>query len=194
MFPVSHMRWAFRNLGHAPGLHPALPGKGGFDMYMRESDLLKGLSKDFRKQLMEVADEEKHKAGYLLYKEGDSAKNLYVLLEGRVSMTIGDRAHTVYTVDHPGEVFGWSSLVGRKGYSASVECKEATKLLKISVKKIETLFEKDRESEAVFFRQLATGLGDRLIQSYKMISDKAQADTSLSYGTGQVQESTMTIS
>lgn len=163
-------------------------------MYMNQSDLLKGLSKDFRKQLMEVAEEETHKGGYLLYKEGDRAKNLYILLEGRVSMTIGDRAHTVYTVDHGGEVFGWSSLVGRKGYSASVECKEPTKLLKISVEKLEKLFEKDRENEIIFFRQLAAGLGSRLIQSYKMITDKAQADLSVSYGTGQVQESAVTVS
>jgi len=163
-------------------------------MYMKQSDLLKGLSKDFRKQLMEAAEEETHKAGYLLYKEGDRAAHIYILLEGRVSITIGDRAHTVYTVDNPGEIFGWSSLVGRKGYSASVGCKEPTKLLKISVKKLDALFEKDRASEIIFFRQLAAGLGARLIQSYKMISDKAQADTSLSYGTGQVQESTITVS
>jgi hypothetical protein len=56
------------------------------------------------------------------------------------------------------------------------------------------LFEKDRASEAIFFRQLAAGLGSRLIQSYKMISNKAQADLSLSYGTGQVQESVVTVS
>jgi CRP-like cAMP-binding protein len=47
--------------------------------------------------------------GLSLVQEGDRAKHLYILLEGRVSMTIGDRAHTVYTVDHGGEVFGWSS-------------------------------------------------------------------------------------
>jgi CRP-like cAMP-binding protein len=158
-------------------------------MYIEQSDLFKGLSKDFRNQLMGIAEEETHKGGYLLYKEGDRAKNLYILLEGRVSITIGDRAHTVYTVDHRGEIFGWSSLVGRKGYAASVECKEPTKLLKISVEKLQKLFEADRDSEILFFRHLAAGLGSRLIQSYKMLTEKAQADLSVSYGTGQVQES-----
>jgi len=163
-------------------------------MYMKQSDLLKGLSKDFRKQVMEVAEKETHRGGYLLFKEGDRAKQLYILLKGRVSLTIGETSHTVYAVDHPGEVFGWSSLVGRKGYSTSAECKEPTKLLKISVEKLEKLFEKDRANEIIFFRQLAAGLGSRLIQSYKMISNKAQADLSLSYGTGQVQESVVTVS
>ena len=163
-------------------------------MYMKQSDLLKGLSKDFVKQVMEVAEKETHKGGYILFKEGDRAKQIYILLKGRVSLTMGETGHTVYTVDHPGEVFGWSSLVGGKGFSTTAECKEPTKLLKISVHKLEKLFEKDRANEIVFLRQLAAGLGSRLIQSYKMISNKAQADLSLSYGTGQVQESVVTVS
>jgi CRP-like cAMP-binding protein len=163
-------------------------------MYIKQSDLLKGLSKDFVKQVMEVAEKETHKGGYILFKEGDWAKQIYILLKGHVSLTMGETAHTVYTVDQPGEVFGWSSLLGRKGFSTTAECKEPTKLLKISVQKLEKLFEEDRASEIIFLRQLAAGLGSRLIQSYKMISNKAQADLSLSYGTGQVQESVVTVS
>ena len=163
-------------------------------MYMRQSDLLKGLSKEFVKQVMEVAEKETHKGGYILFKEGDRAKQIYILLKGRVSLTMGETGHIVYTVDHPGEVFGWSSLVGRRGFSTTAECKETTKLLKISVQKLEKLFEKDRADEIIFLRQLAALLGARLIQSYKMISNKAQADLSLSYGTGQVQESVISVS
>jgi CRP-like cAMP-binding protein len=163
-------------------------------MYMKQSDLLKGLSRDFVKEVMEVAEKETHEGGYILFKEGDRAKQIYILIKGRVSLTMGETSHTVYTVDHPGEVFGWSSLVGRKGFSTTAECKESTKLLKISVQKLEKLFEKDQTNEIIFLRQLAAGLGSRLIQSYEMISNKAQADLSLSYGTGQVQESVVTVS
>jgi CRP-like cAMP-binding protein len=163
-------------------------------MYIKQSDLLKGLSRDFVKQIMEAAEKETHKAGYILFKEGDRARQIYILLKGRVSLTMGEASHTVYTVDQPGEVFGWSSLVGRKGFSTTAECKEPTKLLSVSVQKLEKLFEKDRASEVIFLRQLAAGLGSRLILSYKMISEKAQADAALSYGTGQVQESAATVS
>jgi CRP/FNR family cyclic AMP-dependent transcriptional regulator len=163
-------------------------------MYMKQSDLIKGLSRDFLKQVMEVAEKETYTEGSLLFKEGDPAKHLYVLLKGRVSLTLGETGHIVYAVDHSGEVFGWSSLVGRKGFSTTAECKEPTKLLKISVQKLEKLFEKDRASEVIFLRQLVAVLGSRLIQSYRMICDKAQADLSLSYGTGQVQESVTTVS
>ena len=161
-------------------------------MYMKQSDLLKGLGKDFLKEVMEVAEKRTHPKGHLIFREGERADHFYILLKGRVRITIGETSHKVYTVDHPGEVFGWSSLVGREGYSGSAECREPTTLLRIGLEKLEVLFEKDKKSEAIFFRQLARGLGARLIQSYRMISEKA--DLSLSHGTGQVQESTVTVS
>ena len=82
----------------------------------------------------------------------------------------------------------------RRGFSTTAECKNPTKLLRISIQKLEKLFEKDRANEVIFLRQLAALLGARLIQSYNAISNKAQADLSLSYGTGQVQESVVTVS
>jgi CRP/FNR family transcriptional regulator, cyclic AMP receptor protein len=163
-------------------------------MYIRQSDLLEGLSKDFVEQVKAVAEEESHKKGYTLFREGDRAKHIYILMEGRVRITIGETGHTVYTVDHPEEVFGWSSLLGRKAYSASAECREATRLLKISADKLEKLLEKDQVNGVVFFRHLAATLGSRLLESYKMISGTAQADLSLSFGTGQVQESETKVS
>lgn len=157
-------------------------------MYIKQSDLFKGLSKDFLDQIMGLAKEESHPSGHTLYREGDRAKDLYILIEGRVRIAIGETGHTVYTVDHPEEVFGWSSLLGRETYTASAECREQTRLLKISAERLEKLIEGDQANGLTFFRQLAKGLGARLLGSYKMISGAAQADTSLSFGTRQVQE------
>ncbi len=163
-------------------------------MYIRQSDLLKGLSKDFLDQLKGVTEEESHKMGYILYREGERAKHLYTLIEGRVRITIGETGHTVYTVDRPEEVFGWTTLLGQKAYSASAECRGATKLLKISTEKLEKLIEKDQANGVVLFKNLAASLGSRLLETYKMISGIAQADLSPSVGTGQVQESEKNLS
>ena len=157
-------------------------------MYIKQSDLLRGLSKDFVAQVMGLAKEESHEKGYTLYREGDRAKDLYILIQGRVRIAIGETGHTVYTVDHPEEVFGWSSLLGRGTYAASAECRERTRLLRINAEKLEKLVEMDQANGFVLFRQLAIGLGSRLLGTYKLISGAAQADTSLSFGTGQVQE------
>ena len=162
-------------------------------MYFQQSDLLQGMSKDFIKEFMDIAVKESHKSGFSLFLEGDRANHFYVLLKGRIRLTMGEDGQTVYRIDNPGEAFGWSSLVGRDVYSASAECREPTKLLKINVKKLHQILEKEPENGHIFFKRLADTLGNRLIQTYRMISSMPHAAVSPSYGTGYVQESEATI-
>lgn len=157
-------------------------------MYMMQRDLLGGMSKDFVKQFMDLALKETHRKGYLLFQEGKHASHFYILLKGVVKISFGDAGHTVYTVDHPGEAFGWSSLLGRRGYSASAECSEPTKLLKIDASKLRDFLEKNPVDGSLFYRHLADTLGNRLLQTYRMLSGAPQVQPSLSFGTGQVME------
>lgn len=168
--------------------------KGGIAMYFQQSDLLRGLDKNFVKEFMEIAEKETHKTGYALFREGDRARYFYVMLKGCVNMTIGETGHTVFSADRPGEVFGWSSLVGRERYSASAECREKTTLLRIDVVKLNQILEKDAPTGLIFFKRLAESLGSRLLQTYRMISATGDKDISRSYGTGQVLESDMSVS
>lgn len=163
-------------------------------MYFQQSDILRGMSKAFVKSFMDLTTKESHKSGYQLFQEGNRANFFYILLRGRVKLTIGEEGHTVYTIDQPGEAFGWSSLVGRPHYSATAECREPTKLLKIQVKKLHQLFDDDPQSGRLFFMRLSATLGNRLLQTYKMISTLPQASISPSYGTGYAQESDVAIS
>ncbi len=162
-------------------------------MYFQQSDLLQGMSKDFIKNFMDIAVKASHNPGFFLFREGDRANSFYILLKGRVKLTIGEDGHTVYRIDQSGEVFGWSSLVGRNVYSASAECREPTKLLKVNVKKIHHILERKPENGLIFFRRLADTLGNRLVQTYKMIPSMPHAAVSPSFGTGYVQESEATI-
>ena len=161
-------------------------------MYFEQGDLLRGMNKDFVKEFINLAIKESHKKGYFLFREGNRANYFYILLKGRVKITIGETGHAVYTVDHPGEVFGWSSLVGRNAYSASAECREPTKILKFGIKKLQRILEKDPSNGLIFFKRLSGTLGNRLLQTYHMIYGASQPGISPSFGTGQVQESLAT--
>lgn len=163
-------------------------------MYFQQSDILRGLDKNFVKEFMDIAEKETHKPGYSLFREGDRAGHFYVLLKGRVKLTIGETGHSVYTVDRAGEIFGWSSLVGRDRYSASAECREATTLLRIDMGKLSKILEKHAPTGLIFFKRLAGSLGKRLLETYRLISDSAERDISRSYGTGQVLESDVKVS
>jgi CRP-like cAMP-binding protein len=161
-------------------------------MYFKQTDLLEGLSQDFMKEFMNNTVKESHNKGHFLFREGKRAAHFYMLLKGCVKLRVGENGHTVYTVDQPGEAFGWSSLLGRDVYSTSAECKETTKLLKIDVEKLKEILEKDPANGLVFFRHLAGTLGNRLLQTYKMISTSFQTKIPTSFGTGQVLESETT--
>lgn len=78
------------------------------------------------KEVMALAVKESHKKGKTLFHEGNEAANFYILTKGHVKLAIGDTGQSVYIVNHPGEIFGWSSIVGRDVYTASAEWVEAT--------------------------------------------------------------------
>jgi len=157
-------------------------------MYFEQSELLGGLDRGFVKEFMDSAEKATYDTGHSLFREGDPAGSSFFLLKGCVKITIGETRHTVYTVNRPGEIFGWSSLVGRDAYSASAECREETTLLRIDAERLNMLFEKNPRSGLIFFKRLAGVMGNRLLQTYRFVSNRAETDTATSFGTGQVQE------
>jgi len=168
--------------------------KEGIDMFFHQSDILQGLEKDFLKKFMEITKRETFKSGHALYKEGDRADHFFILLNGRVKISIGETGHVVYTVDRAGEFFGWSSLVGRNKYAASAECMETAMLLRIDVGELNRLLEKDAPAGLILYRNLSASLGNRLLQTYRLIPGMGLTDFSRSYGTGQLQESDVNAS
>jgi CRP-like cAMP-binding protein len=157
-------------------------------MYLKQKDIFWAMSKDFVKEIMESSVTESHKEGEWLFREGDPANTFYILLKGRVKLSMGDTGHAVYIVSNAGEAFGWSSLINRERFSASAECTAPTKLLKFDKEKLHKILEKDPGNSLILFKRLAELLGNRLLQSYTIISSASQAEISPSYGTGQVME------
>jgi CRP-like cAMP-binding protein len=139
-------------------------------MYIKQSELFLGTSMDFVKKFMDISEMSSHEKGEVLFREKDPAKFFFILLTGCVKLSVGDPAQVVYNARRNGEAFGWSSLIGRDVYSASAECIEATKLLKTHNDKLSRVLEEDFENGFVFFKQLAATLGNRLLETYKVIS------------------------
>ena len=141
-------------------------------MYIKQSDLFTGTSMDFVKKFMDISEMSSHQKGEVLFRENDPARFFFILLNGRVKLSVGSPKQVVYNAGRNGEAFGWSSLIGGDVYSASAECIEATKLLKTSSDKLSRILEADPDNGIIFFRQLASTLGKRLLETYKMITPK----------------------
>lgn len=159
-------------------------------MYLKQKDIFWAMGKDFVKEIMGISVTESHKQGELLFREGDLANTFYILLKGRVKLSLGETGQVVYIVSNAGEAFGWSSLIGREIFSASAECMAPTKLLQFDKEKLQKILEKDPANSLILFKRLAEILGNRLIQSYTIISSALRAEISPSYGTGQVMPTT----
>jgi len=157
-------------------------------MFVQEADLFKGLSQETISEVSKIMVEQSSGKGDVLFNEGDPAENFYVLMEGRVRLSIGRGGEIEYTVSSPGEAFGWSSLVGRDVYTAEAECLTPCRLIKIERESLNKIFEKQPASGMLFFRQLAGAIGQRLIYTYNTFLSQRTPGTDTSYGTGQVTD------
>ena len=155
-------------------------------MYLNQKDIFWAMRKELVKEIMDIAVTESHQQGEWLFHGGDPANAFYILLKGRVKLTLGETGHVVYIVSNAGEAFGWSSLIGRDSFSASAECMAQTKLLKIDKNKLKNILEKDTANSFILFKRLAEILGNRLLQSYTIISSTSPNELSLAFGSGQV--------
>jgi len=155
-------------------------------MYIQQKELFAGMDKEFIKEIMAVTVKKTYECGEVVFREGSHASRFYVLLKGRVRLTVGDGRHMVFTVNHADEGFGWSSLLGRSVYAASAICEEPTSLLRIHGVQFNEILDKDPVHGLMLIRLLARVLGHRLHEAYQVIG--ARMESFSSYGSGQIME------
>jgi CRP-like cAMP-binding protein len=139
-------------------------------MYIKMSDFFMGMGKQFTVEVLDIAEKLFQNEGDVLFHEGDPAKHFFVLLKGRVRLSLGETGPVIYLVRRPGEIIGWSGLIGRERYSAAGECMEETNLLKFNRDVFLDILKKYPQNEALLFKRLAEMLGNRLIELYPTIS------------------------
>ena len=157
-------------------------------MQFKQADMLAGLRKEFVARMMEVGQKATYDQGTMLFSQGDPARRFYILVKGRVRLSIGDQKNSVYTVNHGGEAFGWSSLVGGINYTASAVCIASSTLIAFDRDQMDMLLSGDHESAALLYKNLARTLGNRLVSVSSQLADQLSFEDKISYGTGQIQE------
>lgn len=158
-------------------------------MYVKQADIFWGTSQIFVNEVMKISKKESWEKGHFLFREGSPANRFYILLKGRVRLSIGKAGQVVYIASRAGEAFGWSSLIGRKSYSASAECREPVELITLDKDKFQKILKNDPANGLLFFQGLASTIGTRLLQAYNTISESTQYEEMLTIGTGQFKKS-----
>jgi len=135
-------------------------------MQLQQGDFFWGMDKRFVKKAMELTTKAAFAEGEFLFHEGDRADHFFILLTGRVKLSLGKSEKVVYMSRQAGEIIGWSSLTDRKAYSASGLCVEPTNLLKIESARFLDLLNDEPSSGLTLFKRIATMLGNRLLAQY----------------------------
>src|SRR5512145_187563 len=99
--------------------------------------------------------------GTVLFREGEPGKEMYVVHQGRV--TVSKRAGEVEKILAslgPGEFVGEMSILNNKPRSATAACAEAAKLLVIDAKTFEAMIRSNAEIAIRMIKKLADRLQD----------------------------------
>ena len=138
-------------------------------MIIREIDLFEGMNEEIEQELAKVMEGKSYNSGEVIIKEGAAADNFYILQIGALNVKVAGAKQTTHVAIRPGEAVGWSSLAGRETYTASVECAEPSKLVKINKDKLDQVLRRYPGAGLLFYKRLAGLVGDRLIKCYQVM-------------------------
>ena len=113
--------------------------------------------------------------GTVLFREGEPGKEMYVVQQGRVTISkkVGDVEKILASLG-PGEFFGEMSILNNKPRSATATCAEDSKLLVIDAKTFEAMIRGNAEIAIRMIKKLA----DRLAEANEQIENLLFADAS----------------
>ena len=88
-------------------------------------DLFRGLSQEALEAIGTMCQEERFAARTVFFALDRPAEHVHVLLEGTLGLTIQPLPTqpplTVTVLDRPGQLFGWSAIVGPSNYTATAQ-------------------------------------------------------------------------
>lgn len=131
-------------------------------------ELFAGLCDEELQQIAAIAREENYQAGERICTEREQADHIFILCEGRVQIRVQLRAllepdaeQTIEEVE-PGRIFGWSSLVKQRRFTASVQALEPVRVVAIKAEDLNDLFNRHAHVGFVVMKNLAEVIASRL--------------------------------
>lgn len=138
---------------------------------LQELPFLRRLPPDALSELASIASLETHAAGTVLFREGDPPGAVYLVLNGRVTLTMraGHSESSVLSLGAD-ELLGWSSLLHRARVATAV-ITQAAKVLKIAASPLLELCERDPRVGYAIMAQAFEDVSDRLVDTRMQLLD-----------------------
>lgn len=136
---------------------------------IRRFDIFNELAEDTLDAIARLSVEEIHRDEAVLFSEDSSAENLYLLLDGKISLekrvqlgSTGTPRRASLSIIGAGQTLGWSSLVPPYKYTSTGICLEETRLLVIPGEKLRDLMLKQPAVGFAISQRLASIIRGRM--------------------------------
>lgn len=133
---------------------------------LKKNIILEHLTDEMLDQLSAITIVIKAKKGEVIYREGDPARNVYmlksgkILLEQKISKTISVMVNSI----DPGESFGWAFLLDNGSNALTATCSEDSEIYVINRDVVRNLMNQDHSIGYMMMKQLSAVLKRRLDQ------------------------------
>jgi CRP-like cAMP-binding protein len=137
---------------------------------LRQYPFFGRLSEAQLREIAMIAEEETLQSGQVIFREGDPAETLYLLLEGCVDLYFTLAGEKQASVEkgipvgeiNPGEPFGISALIEPHLLTATARATSPSRVLKIDGAALRALLKKDRQMAYQLTHQAAKAAIERL--------------------------------
>jgi CRP-like cAMP-binding protein len=133
-------------------------------MHLFSLPVFKGTPVELQSQLTPIITLCHITKGTTIFKQGEAAKYLFVLESGQVEIIFKPFDGPALSVSRlgKGDIFGWSSTLGRKGYTSAAQALSDCETYRICGKDLQQLCEDHPESGVVILDRLASAIAERL--------------------------------
>jgi CRP-like cAMP-binding protein len=131
---------------------------------LRHIRFLDGITPEQLHQIASVTRLEDYQRGALIFREGERLPHIFLVAEGSVALEIcapGQGCKRIQTIG-PGELLGWSPLLGRGPMTATARALAPTRLAVLDATQVVALCQHDASFCFTFMWQMARALASRL--------------------------------
>lgn len=131
---------------------------------LEKIEFVRNLGERHLAEIALVAQLREFPEGTIVFHEGQDSPSIYFVLSGQIALEVKEidgKSVEVFTAN-PGELVGWSPVLGRTAMTATARAKTQCRLAVFDVSKILQLCETYPRFGLAFLRQIGLALSDRL--------------------------------
>ena len=151
---------------------------------IKEIPLFHGMNTEQAIRLAGVCTVREVRAGERLFAEHDPADRLYIVLQGQVAISCGTPSVTIGTV-RTRETCGEVSLLSARPHSAAATAEGHVEAAELLQRDLVDLIRRRPDIGVIIYRNLAIGLGDKLLRSGNSKREQGLAESEVLYLTSE---------